>query len=66
MAEDALENLIHKYLEEGNGVVDSTEVGGDMDPAKEGAPLFPGNGVLLTDQGRKILVDSLEFRMEFS
>ena len=39
-------------LEEGNGVLNLLEVGGDLDPAAEALPLAPGGGVFIEDGGR--------------
>ena len=39
-------------LEEGNGVLNVLEVGGDSQPAAEASPLVPGGGVFLEDDCR--------------
>ena len=48
-------DLLGKYLEEGNGVVDSPQIGTDVHPSEEGATFLPCGGVLLDYGGIKAL-----------
>ena len=49
--EEALVSAICKEMEKVNGVVDPSEVGGDVYPPAEGAPMLTIGGVLLVDRG---------------
>ena len=46
---EALADAIGGDLDKENEDVDPPEVGGDLHPSTEGAPLLPCGGVLLTD-----------------
>ena len=52
-------DALSKNLEEGNGVLNILEVGGDLEPAEEALTLAPGSGVFLEDGGREPLGDCL-------
>ena len=45
-------DTLGENLEEGNGVLNVLEVGGDYQPAVEALPLAPGGGVFLEDDCR--------------
>ena len=48
-------DALGKNLEEGNGVLNVLEVGGELVPAAEAPPLAPGGGVFLEDSDREPL-----------
>ena len=52
-------DALGEKLEEGNGVLNVLEVGGDFHPAAETPPLAPGGGIFLGDGGREPLGDCL-------
>ena len=58
--------MLGKNLEEGNGVFNVFEVGGDLQPDVEALPLAPGGGIFLEDGCIETLGDCLLFRMVVS
>ena len=50
---------LSENLEEGNGVLNVLEVGGDLEPTAEALPLEPGDGVFIEDGNREPLGDCL-------
>ena len=52
-------DVLGENLEEGNGVLNIFEVGGDLHPAAEAMPLAQGSGVFLEDGCREPLGDCL-------
>ena len=52
-------------LEEGNGVLNVLEVGGDLEPVAEAPPLEPGSGVFIEDGGIEPMGDCLLCSMVF-
>ena len=48
-------DVLGENLEEGNGVLNVFEVGGDLNPDAEAMPLVPGGGVFIEDGSQEPL-----------